>query len=309
MRRPAPLLLPALAAALLLSACGTERAAGTGTGGPGTGTPSPATQVTDPGIDGVRITSVTIPSPSPSPERSLSVTADRLPADSGISAAYEVTNQGTEAMTYTIIVNFTNSAGEVMGNKRETVRAVGAGKTVRGTVHLGTVAPGSSSVTRAAVSDVTKVPAQEAPAEAGDCPASGVRVFADQGDAAMGLRVVGLHLQNCGTRDYSVDGYPLLELLDDNREPVDGVEILKGSGEITTGAGPDEAPEPVTLKPGETALASLVWRNTTQSGTAVNVPYVRVRAKEGADPVVVTPGLDLGTTGKLGVRPWKRAAQ
>ncbi|MEV5490143.1 DUF4232 domain-containing protein [Streptomyces bobili] len=308
MRRPAPLLLTALAAALLLSACGTERA-DTGTGGPGTGTPSSATQVTDPGIDGVRITSVTIPSPSPSPERSVSVVPDRLPADSGISAAYEVTNQGTEAMTYTIIVNFTNSAGEVMVNKRETVRAVGAGKTVRGTVRLGVVAPGSSSVTRAAVSDVTKVPADEAPAEAGDCPASGVRVIADQGDAAMGLRVVGLHLQNCGTRDYSVHGYPLLELLDDNREPVDGVQILKGSGEITTGAGPDEAPEPVTLKPGETARASLVWRNTTQSGTAVNVPYVRVRAKEGADPVVVTPGLDLGTTGKLGVRPWKRAAE
>ncbi|MFD5269464.1 DUF4232 domain-containing protein [Streptomyces sp. NPDC058335] len=308
MRRPAPLLLPALAAVLLLSACGTERA-DTGNGGPGAGTPSPATQVIDPGIDGVRITSVTIPSPTPSPERSLSVTADRLPTDSGISAAYEVTNQGTEAMTYTILVNFTNSAGEVMGNKRETVRAVGAGKTVRGTVHLGMVAPGSSSVTRAAVGDVTKVPADEAPAEAGDCPASGVRVFADEGDAAMGLRVVGLHLHNCGTRDYSVNGYPLLELLDDNREPVDGVEILKGSGEITTGAGPDEAPQPVTLKPGETALASLVWRNTTDFGTPVNVPYVRVRAKEGADPVVVTPGLDLGTTGKLGVRPWKRAAE
>ncbi|MDX3530847.1 DUF4232 domain-containing protein [Streptomyces sp. ID05-39B] len=308
MRRPAPLLLPALAAALLLSACGTERA-DTAAGGPGAGTPSPATQVNDPGIDGVRIISVTIPSPSPSPERSLSVTADRLPSVSGISAAYEVTNQGTEAMTYTIIVNFTNGAGEVMANKRETVPAVGAGKTVRGTVRLEGVTPGSSSVTRAAVSDVTKVPADEAPAETGDCPASGVRVFADQGDAAMGLRVVGLHLQNCGTRDYSVHGYPLLELLDDNREPVDGVEILKGSGEITTGAGPDEAPEPVTLKPGETALASLVWRNTTELGTPVNVPYVRVRAKEGADPVVVTPGLDLGTTGKLGVRPWKRAAE
>ncbi|OQD53914.1 hypothetical protein BM536_027270 [Streptomyces phaeoluteigriseus] len=306
MRRPSPLLLPALASVLLLAACGTERA-DTGNGGPGAGTASPGTQVTDPGIDGVRVISVTIPSPSPSPERSLSVTADRLPTDSGISAAYEVTNQGTEAMTYTILVNFTNGAGEVMGNKRETVRAVGAGKTVRGTVHLGPEAPGSSSVTRAAVADVTKVPADEAPAEAGDCPASGVRVSADEGDAAMGLRVVGLHLQNCGTRDYSVNGYPLLELLDDNREPVDGVEILEGSGEITTGAGPDEAPEPVTLKPGERALASLVWRNTTEFGTPVNVPYVRVRAKEGADPVIVTPGLDLGTTGKLGVRPWKRA--
>nr|MDT0526073.1 DUF4232 domain-containing protein [Streptomyces sp. DSM 41633] len=50
----------------------------------------------------------------------------------------------------------------------------------------------------------------------------------------------------------------------------------------------------------------LVWRNTTESGTPVNVPYVQVRAKAGAEPVTVTPGLDLGTTGKLGVRPWKK---
>lgn len=124
MRRPAPLLLPVLATVLLLSACGTERA-GTGSTGRGGGTPSPGVQVTDPGVDGVRITSVTVPSPSPSPRRSLSVTPDRLPADSGVSAAYEVTNQGSEAMTYTILVDFTDDAGEVMGNRRETVRVVG----------------------------------------------------------------------------------------------------------------------------------------------------------------------------------------
>lgn len=143
--------------------------------------------------------------------------------------------------------------------------------------------------------------------EPGTCPASGIRVSADKGDAAMGLRVVGLHLDNCGKRDYAVDGYPLLELLDDDLDPVDGIEILDGSGGITTGAGPDEPPRPVTLEPGESATASLVWRNTTEAGTAVNVPHVRVRAKAGADPVTVAPHLDLGTTGKLGVRPWAKA--
>jgi hypothetical protein len=125
----------------------------------------------------------------------------------------------------------------------------------------------------------------------------------------MGLRVVGLHLENCGERAYTVNGYPLLELLDEDREPVEGVRILQGSGDITTAAGPDEAPRPVTLKPGETATSSLVWRNTTEFGTPVDVPYVRVRAKAGADPVTVTPHLDLGTTGKLGVRPWKRVEE
>jgi hypothetical protein len=49
-----------------------------------------------------------------------------------------------------------------------------------------------------------------------------------------------------------------------------------------------------------------VWRNTTEFGTPVNVPYVRVRAKAGADPVIVTPNLDLGTTGKLGVTSWQK---
>ncbi|MGV9558513.1 DUF4232 domain-containing protein [Streptomyces sp. NPDC003522] len=310
MRRPTPLLLPALAAVLLLPACGTQRADTHG-GGPGADTASSGARVTDPGVDGVRITSVTVPSPSPSPRRSLSVSAERLPTGYalGISASYEVTNLGTEAMTYAILVAFTNDAGEAMGNQRATVRAVAPGKTVRGTVTLGAATPGFSSVTRAEVADVTKVPAAEAPADAGDCPPSGIRVTADQGDAAMGLRVVGLHLENCGSRDYAVHGYPLLELLDGEREPVDGVEILRGSGEITTGAGPDVPPEPVTLKPGETARASLVWRNTTEFGTPVNVPYVRVRAKEGADPVMVTPRLDLGTTGKLGVRPWERATR
>ncbi|MGW6402647.1 DUF4232 domain-containing protein [Streptomyces sp. NPDC055134] len=123
----------------------------------------------------------------------------------------------------------------------------------------------------------------------------------------MGVRVVGLRLDNCGTRDYTVDGYPLLELLDDDLNPVHGIQMLDGSGDIITGAGPDEQPRPVLLKPGESATAGLVWRNTTEAGTAVNVPHVRVRAKAGADPVTVTPHLDLGTTGKLGVRPWEQA--
>ncbi|MFB7740068.1 DUF4232 domain-containing protein [Streptomyces sp. NPDC056112] len=115
-----------------------------------------------------------------------------------------------------------------------------------------------------------------------------------------------LHLDNCGTRAYSVEVYPLLELLDDDLEPVDGVEILDGSGEITTGAGPDEQPRPVTLAPGESATAGLVWRHTTEFGTPVDVPHVRVRAEEGAASVTVTPHLDLGTTGKLGGGPWEK---
>ncbi|MFD3824911.1 DUF4232 domain-containing protein [Streptomyces sp. NPDC058625] len=303
-----PFLSALAATALLLTACGTERA-GAGSTGADAAASQGGTRIDDPGKDGVRITSLTLPSASPSPTRSYSVSADRLTteSDSGISAAYEVTNEGTGTLTYSIVFTFTSGDGGAVTNRTGTVRDVGPGQTVRGTVRAGELPPTAPRVTQVEVLEVTKVPAGEAPAEPGSCPASGIRVSADEGDAAMGLRVVSLRLDNCGTRTYTVEGYPLLELLDDGLEPVDGVEILDGSGEITTGAGPDEQPRPVTLEPGESATAGLVWRNTTEFGTPVNVPHVRVRAKEGADPVTVTPHLDLGTTGKLGVRPWEEA--
>ncbi|MFF3977976.1 DUF4232 domain-containing protein [Streptomyces sp. NPDC001828] len=309
MRRPASLVPVLTAAALLLTACGTERA-DSGHSGTDAAGPSSPTPMNDPGKDGVRITSLTLPpaSPSPSPKRSFAVSAEGLPthADSGIVAAYEVTNTGTKALTYSVVITFMSTSGGAMANQTATVRDVGPGKTVRGTVRAGELAPGSQRVTRAKVLEVNKVPAGEAPAPAGTCPASGIRVSADDGDAAMGLRVVGLHLDNCGKRDYAIEGYPQLQLLDDDLNPVTGIKILHGSGDITTGAGPDEQPRPITLKPGESAQAGLVWRNTTQAGTAANIPYVRVHAKPGAAPVTVTPHLDLGTTGQLGVRPWKK---
>ncbi len=298
---------------LLATACGTERAGDTLGEGDGVGAASraPRTPVTDPPVDGVRITAVTLPATASTPTPSASdwtVHADRLADDSGISAAYEVTNDGTEALTYSVLFDFTTSAGEVMSNQWVTVRDVGAGKTVRGTVELGVLAPGASPVTTVKVAEVRKVPAAEAPTQEGVCPASGIRVTADDGDAAMGLRVVGLRLENCGTKDYTLDGYPLLTLLREDREPVEGVRILHGGAAVTTGTGLDDPPRALTLEPGESAVSGLVWRNTTEAGRdPVNVPYVRIRAKSGAAPVTITPRLDLGTTGKLGVGAWQRA--
>ncbi|MFE9899307.1 DUF4232 domain-containing protein [Streptomyces achromogenes] len=304
---PLPLLSALAATAVLLTACGTEHEETGRTDARATASRD-GTRIDDPGKDGVRITSLTLPPASPSPTRdSLSVDGLTTGSDSGVSAAYEVTNDGTEAWTYSVVFTFLSGDGGAVALQTETVRDVGPGQTVRGTVRAGQLPSAAPRVTGAKVFRVTKVPVGEAPAGPGTCPASGVRVSADKGDAAMGLRVVGLHLDNCGERAYTVEGYPLLELLDDSLRPVDGVRILHGSGEITPGAGPDEPPRPVTLKPGESATAALVWRNTTGFGTPVNVPHVRVRAREGAEPVTVTPHLDLGTTGKLGVRPWEKA--
>ncbi|WP_367320320.1 DUF4232 domain-containing protein [Streptomyces sp. HUAS ZL42] len=273
MRRPTPL-LPALAAVLLLTACGSEHADTQG-GGRGPGTPASPSQVSGPGLGGVRITAITIPSPSAAPSSAPGAfpTLDTLPAASGVSAAYEVTNRGSQTLTYTVLFDFTTGAGEVMSNKRETVRSVGPGRTVRGTVALGVLPRGAARVTSVKVAEVTKVPTAEEP---GVCTSAGIRVTADEGDAAMGLRVVGLRLENCGTGDYTLEGFPASSLLDEDHEPVDGVEVLHGSGGIATVTGFDDPPRPLTLKPGEYATASLMWRNTTGAGRAVNAPYVRL---------------------------------
>jgi len=281
------LLVPAVAVLLAATACGTEGAADARAGG---GAPS-ASPVTDPGIDGARVTSVT-----------LSGSLAR------VVAAYEIANKDAEAMTYTVTISFLSPSGGAMGNQKVPARSVPPGRTVTGNLEL-LPGPGTGGASTAKVVKVDKIPTAEAPSEGGACPPSGLHVYADQGDAAMGLRAVGIHLQNCGTTPYSLDGFPELTLLDAAHERVKGVEILKGTSGISTGVGGGDTPKPLTLEPGEQAQATLAWRNTTGAGTAVNVPYVRVRAKSGAAPVMISPGLDLGTTGKLGVGPWQKAAR
>ncbi|MBP2400568.1 DUF4232 domain-containing protein [Streptomyces syringium] len=178
------------------------------------------------------------------------------------------------------------------------------------TVTMGEVPSHPTGAARVRIAEVRSVPAAEAPSDKGTCPPSGVRVYADDGDAAMGFRVVSLHLENCGTRIHRLNGYPQLQLLDEGHKPVNGVKIFQGGSAIATGTGADGTPQPLDLKPGERAYAGLVWRNTVEGGVGkpVNAPYVRVWETPGADPVMVIPEFDLGTTGKLGVGPWKMGA-
>ncbi|WP_327352664.1 DUF4232 domain-containing protein [Streptomyces sp. NBC_01304] len=271
----------ALAGVLLLTACGgTEQSGAPASSGcralPGSGNSDPARLERD----GVRIVGLCGDSPS--------------------EASYEIANASEETLAYTITFNLTNSAGQAMDVVDRTVSMVGAGETVRRTLDLG-------AHEGATVSKVRSVPAREATSADEPCPSSGMRVYADEGDAAMGLRVIGLHLENCGKQTITLNGHPELQLLDGERKLITGVKILHGSGGISTGTGFDDPARPVTLKPGEAARSGLLWRNTTEMSEdgPVNVPYVRVLAKPGAAPVIVTPELDLGTTGKLGVSPWK----
>ncbi|CAL9461410.1 DUF4232 domain-containing protein [Streptomyces sp. enrichment culture] len=222
--------------------------------------------------------------------------------DPGVTADIEVTNRSGEEATYTVVLGYAAGAGGMGDNVEHVVESVGAGRTVRSTVSLGEAA----QVSDVKILKVRSVPTGEAPSASGPCPASGLHVYADQGDAAMGLRVVGLHLVNCSKRPYELDGYPELELLDNGRRPVDGIRILHGTEQISTGIGGEGPPAPVVLQPGEAALTTLAWRNTTEFGEPVDVPYVRVRPRPGDRPVMVTPELDLGTTGRLGVGPWRK---
>lgn len=222
------------------------------------------------------------------------------------SAEFEVTNQGTEAATYTVTLGLRSASGGSVDNAEQTVASVGPGRTVKKTVGMGESLGPDADVTGVEVVKVRRVPVDEASTASGTCPASGLHVYADQGDAAMGLRVVGLHLVNCGTRPYELNGYPELELFDEDHDKADSVRILHGTDRISTGVGGEGSPQRVVLRPGEAARTTLAWRNTTGFGDPVNAPYVRVRAKAGASPVMVVPELDLGTTGKLGVGPWKK---
>ncbi|MFC5884981.1 DUF4232 domain-containing protein [Kitasatospora sp. CM 4170] len=231
----------------------------------------------------------------------------RITAAGPACAEYEVTNPGSEPSDVTVVFSRLSADGGALDNVTRTVPAIAPGATVTATVDLGgreTTRAGTGP--RVKILRVRRVPSAEAPQPAGPCPASGLRLYADEGDAAMGLRVVGLHLRNCGSTTVTVNGYPKLQLLDLEHRPIDGVRILPGGAEITTGTGADDPPQEIALQPGQGARSTLVWRNTTQDGAPVNAPYVRVRAFPDAAPVMVTPELDLGTTGRLGVGAWTR---
>ncbi|WP_052391091.1 DUF4232 domain-containing protein [Streptomyces sp. NRRL B-24484] len=252
----------------------------------------------------------------------------RITGSGPLCTEFEVTNRGSEAFTYTVTFTHLSPSGQAMRVSKQTVPDVAPGRTVTGTVAASTPTPspalteqhlpgatptgagasGSAGGGSVRITRVRSVPSKEAAAETGPCPPSGTRVYADEGDAAMGLRAVGLHLENCGAGTVRLNGYPELQVIDEEHRPVGAVQVLHGGSAISTGTGTDEPPRPITLGPGERAYAGLVWRNTVDNLTVdpVNAPYLRVRATADAAPVTVIPELDLGTTGRLAVGAWKK---
>ncbi|MEU5906419.1 DUF4232 domain-containing protein [Micromonospora sp. NPDC047527] len=141
-----------------------------------------------------------------------------------------------------------------------------------------------------------------------ECPESGIRIRATGGDAAMGLRALGLELVNCGEQPYRLNGYPGLQVLDEERQPI-VLRVVNGAKDITMGF--DQPPHEVTLRTGERATAVVLWRNLVTDSTVVatNGAYLMVAPAAGQPAQEVDPEgpIDLGNTGRIGVSAWKKA--
>lgn len=140
----------------------------------------------------------------------------------------------------------------------------------------------------------------------------GVRLEMGPGDAAAGLRILAIEMVNCGRGEYRVKGYPVVRPLDEHRAAVD-VQVLDGIGKVTHADPPLEGPPaPVVLAPGQRAEAVIVWRNTYTdiSHPPVTVPLLDVAPVAGAATQLLAPegALDLGSTGRFGVSPWRKSA-
>lgn len=140
------------------------------------------------------------------------------------------------------------------------------------------------------------------------CPESGVAITAGPVDGALGLRAIGIVLTNCGTREYTANGFPVVRVLDEDRQPLD-IKVGNGSAPVSAPDKYDGPPRPVSLRPGEQVMARILWRNTVTDTTvpATRGEYLEIAPAAGEPPQIVTPQsvIDLGNTGRLAVNAWQ----
>ncbi|MFI0737488.1 DUF4232 domain-containing protein [Streptomyces sp. NPDC021100] len=140
------------------------------------------------------------------------------------------------------------------------------------------------------------------------CPHDGLRVTAEPVDGAMGLRSMGVRLDNCGTVPRTVEGHPRLRVLGEKGETLD-VAVHDDLTAVAHSGVPDTPARPVTLRPGAAAVAVVLWRNTYDDTRRPPLlgRHLEVTPGPGVRAQTVAPegGLDLGSTGKLAVGAWK----
>jgi hypothetical protein len=160
--------------------------------------------------------------------------------------------------------------------------------------------------TTSPTSSPTRSPATVEPSGTpGACPPSGMLVRLGGHDAAMGLRVLGIELVNCGSVPITLNGYPEVRILDDDRALLP-VTVIRGSTAVASIDNFDTPPAPVTAAPGGRLVAGLVWRNRVEAGEVVTGTYLEIVPAPGQPAQTVRPEgrIDLGTTGRLGVTAW-----
>ncbi|GAA0942109.1 DUF4232 domain-containing protein [Actinocorallia libanotica] len=141
------------------------------------------------------------------------------------------------------------------------------------------------------------------------CPESGVLVRELDTNAAMGLRAMSISLVNCGDVPQKFNGYPEIELYDAEGDPITA-DFRHGSGGVAQVESFEAPAAPFTLKPGELATAGILWRNLVENVTRppVTADSMAVVPRPGMDAQRLTDlNIDLGTTVKVGLSPWKKS--
>nr|WP_042179337.1 DUF4232 domain-containing protein [Kibdelosporangium sp. MJ126-NF4]CEL13768.1 putative lipoprotein [Kibdelosporangium sp. MJ126-NF4]CTQ88136.1 putative lipoprotein [Kibdelosporangium sp. MJ126-NF4] len=127
-------------------------------------------------------------------------------------------------------------------------------------------------------------------------------------DAAMGLRSLDIQLTNHTTTPAMINGYPHLRVLDKDHTPLE-VTVGHGSSGVATVDNFDTPPQPITLQPGHTVHAGLLWRNlVTQTDRKATLgTYLDIAPTPDTPTRTLRPdgGIDLGNTTTLGLSAWK----
>ena len=138
-------------------------------------------------------------------------------------------------------------------------------------------------------------------------PPHGPLISLGKTDAAMGLRVIPIHLANCGDAPLTVTGYPALRVLDEDHQLVDA-KVDNGADSVALVPSLQQPPTMFTLAPGQQAEASVLWKNRVTDSTVVATTgtYFDVAPVSGQPWQTRKPDgpIDLGNTGKLAVSPW-----
>ncbi|MFB7299093.1 DUF4232 domain-containing protein [Streptomyces rubiginosohelvolus] len=151
-------------------------------------------------------------------------------------------------------------------------------------------------------------PAQGAPAQTGPtaappgtCPSSGVVVDMGPVETGMMHRAVVLTLTNCGRKPYAVDGYPWVQALGEDGNPLP-VKVNEDGSYF----GSDPGPKKLLLDPGLTVKSILAWVSTPEGGDLIEGDALAISAAPGL-PVRVFPleGHDIRLMDELNTTAWR----